>query len=148
MPELRPYSRVLNLTGSEQGTLAPYALIPTPRRTEFPSGPAGDREFEIAVSNARAERRMLVQDICMMLVPPQVAREASTATLLRHAVRQVPAEETSTLDDVVACLQGLDDEDGRELGNLLLDTAEMPLALRSEERRVGKECRSRWSPYH
>ena len=63
-----------------------------------------------------------------MLVPPQVAREASTATLLRHAVRQVPAEETSTLDDVVACLQGLDD-DGKELANLLLDTAEMPLAL-------------------
>src|SRR2546425_9471341 len=23
-----------------------------------------------------------------------------------------------------------------------------PIALRSEERRVGKECRSRWSPYH
>ena len=23
-----------------------------------------------------------------------------------------------------------------------------PSALRSEERRVGKECRSRWSPYH
>ena len=22
------------------------------------------------------------------------------------------------------------------------------IALRSEERRVGKECRSRWSPYH
>jgi hypothetical protein len=128
MPELRPYSRVLNLTGSEQGTLAPYALIPTPVRTEFATGPAGDREFEIAVSNARAERRMLVQDICSMLVPPQVAKEASTATLLRHAVRQVPAEETSTLDDVVACLQGLDD-DGKELANLLLDTAEMPLAL-------------------
>src|SRR5256886_6242399 len=25
---------------------------------------------------------------------------------------------------------------------------EIPLVLRSEERRVGKECRSRWSPYH
>ncbi len=129
MPELRPYSRVLNLTGSEQGTLAPYALIPTPVRTEFTAGPAGDREYEIAVSNARAERRMLVQDICSMLVPPQVAKEASTATLLRHAVRQVPAEETSTLDDVVATLQGLDDDEGKELANLLLDTAEMPLAL-------------------
>jgi hypothetical protein len=129
MPELRPYSRVLNLTGSEHGTLAPYALIPTPLRSEFANGAAGDREYEIAVSNARAERRMLVQDICAMLVPPQVAREASTATLLRHAVRQVPAEETSTLDDVVACLSGLDDDDGRELANLLLDTAEMPLAL-------------------
>ena len=23
-----------------------------------------------------------------------------------------------------------------------------PIAKRSEERRVGKECRSRWSPYH
>ncbi|MEV6816077.1 ATP-binding protein [Micromonospora sp. NPDC051296] len=129
MPELRPYSRVLNLTGSEHGTLAPYSLIPTPLRSEFGAGAAGDREFEIAVSNARAERRMLVQDICMMLVPPQVAREASTATLFRHAVRQVPAEETSTLDDVVSCLGQLDDDAGRELANLLLDTAEMPLAM-------------------
>jgi hypothetical protein len=129
MPELRPFSRVLNLTGSEQGTLAPYALIPTPQRAHYAAGPGGDREFEIAVSNARAERRMLVQDICMMLVPPQVAREASTATLLRHAVRQVPAEETSTLDDVVRCLQEIGDDESRELGNLLLDTAEMPLAL-------------------
>ena len=25
---------------------------------------------------------------------------------------------------------------------------EVPVLLRSEERRVGKECRSRWSPYH
>ncbi|GGK11931.1 ATPase [Pilimelia terevasa] len=128
MPELRPYSRVLNLTGSEQGTLAPYSLIPTPNRSEFGVGAGGDREFEIAVSNARAERRMLVQDICMMLVPPQVARESSTATLLRHAARQVPAEETSTLDDVVTCLRQGDD-DSRELANLLLDTAEMPLAM-------------------
>ena len=26
--------------------------------------------------------------------------------------------------------------------------AQKSLAFRSEERRVGKECRSRWSPYH
>ncbi len=90
MPELAPYARVLNLTGSDQGTLAPYALIPTPLRQHFDAGPTGDREYEIGLSNARAERRMLVQDICAMLVPPQVAREASTATLLRHAVRSVP----------------------------------------------------------
>jgi len=24
----------------------------------------------------------------------------------------------------------------------------LKMSLRSEERRVGKECRSRWSPYH
>src|SRR5260370_24889220 len=32
---------------------------------------------------------------------------------------------------------------GAELGPVGIHTAE-----RSEERRVGKECRSRWSPYH
>ena len=31
-------------------------------------------------------------------------------------------------------------EEGKELS--------MEIADRSEERRVGKECRSRWSPYH
>jgi hypothetical protein len=129
LPELRPFSRVLNLTGSEQGTLAPYALIPTPQRTHFGPGAVGDQEYGIAVSNARAERRMLVQDICSMLVPPQVAREAATATALRHAVRTVPAEETSTLDDIVSCLQQTGDDEAMELGNLLLDTAEMPLAM-------------------
>ena len=127
MPELKPYSRVLNLTGSESGTLAPYALIPTPRREHWDPGPEGDREFEIATSNARAERRMLVQDICSMLVPPQVAREASTARLLRHAARQVPAEETSTLENIVRCLEDQGTE-GTELAALLLDAAEMPLA--------------------
>ena len=32
----------------------------------------------------------------------------------------------------------------RDLGALLAETQNQ----RSEERRVGKECRSRWSPYH
>ena len=31
---------------------------------------------------------------------------------------------------------------------LLLRIMTFDQALRSEERRVGKECRSRWSPYH
>ena len=30
----------------------------------------------------------------------------------------------------------------------LVNTATGKTQLRSEERRVGKECRSRWSPYH
>ena len=30
----------------------------------------------------------------------------------------------------------------------LLDVREINRVGRSEERRVGKECRSRWSPYH
>src|SRR5256886_7744578 len=45
---------------------------------------------------------------------------------------------------------------GRGIGSALIAIAESrarelgapSLRLRSEERRVGKECRSRWSPYH
>ena len=33
-------------------------------------------------------------------------------------------------------------------GPVLADRVGLQLAERSEERRVGKECRSRWSPYH
>ena len=29
-----------------------------------------------------------------------------------------------------------------------VDNDEVTILVRSEERRVGKECRSRWSPYH
>ena len=36
-----------------------------------------------------------------------------------------------------------------EMGQLTKESLEIIMELtRSEERRVGKECRSRWSPYH
>ena len=31
---------------------------------------------------------------------------------------------------------------------LIIIAVAMAIKTRSEERRVGKECRSRWSPYH
>ena len=44
---------------------------------------------------------------------------------------------------------------GRELMSILVkdygvtkDGEQVKQYIRSEERRVGKECRSRWSPYH
>ena len=43
----------------------------------------------------------------------------------------------------------LDDERVRFLlEHILFDIDRRILTDRSEERRVGKECRSRWSPYH
>ena len=35
----------------------------------------------------------------------------------------------------------------REVRIALIE-ADVAIPVRSEERRVGKECRSRWSPYH
>ena len=37
---------------------------------------------------------------------------------------------------------------GSQLAAPLAVQLAVPLAVRSEERRVGKECRSRWLPYH
>ena len=54
----------------------------------------------------------------------------------------------STCDETAAALV----EDGRKLLSNVISTSVKEQALyggvRSEERRVGKECRSRWSPYH
>src|SRR5256886_4639533 len=36
----------------------------------------------------------------------------------------------------------------RQRGVISLVCRAVPHEIRSEERRVGKECRSRWSPYH
>ena len=52
-----------------------------------------------------------------------------------------------------ACFEKLKAENKKALvtfitaGDPDMDTTEK-CVLRSEERRVGKECRSRWSPYH
>src|ERR1043166_9954556 len=65
-------------------------------------------------------------------------------------VRQAATVEQATLDGV-----GLDALQRRHAGILrvraaahLLDDEVGAEVVRSEERRVGKECRSRWSPYH
>ena len=44
---------------------------------------------------------------------------------------------------------GVHPYEGKELSKDLPIKTVMPKGdMRSEERRVGKECRSRWSPYH
>ena len=40
----------------------------------------------------------------------------------------------------------IDKLDGSDI--MVEDCATVSRKIRSEERRVGKECRSRWSPYH
>ena len=49
----------------------------------------------------------------------------------------LPKERIYTIDDIYALPDG-------ERAELI----DGQIYMRSEERRVGKECRSRWSPYH
>ena len=52
-----------------------------------------------------------------------------------EAIGYMPLENVVVKPDVVVILGK-----AKQIFNLIV--------LRSEERRVGKECRSRWSPYH
>ena len=45
-------------------------------------------------------------------------------------------------------LEELDDDETTAASQQQGDAPDQERANRSEERRVGKECRSRWSPYH
>src|SRR2546421_6300787 len=80
---------------------------------------------------------------------PVLAHELA-AQLLRHIVRRngawpnIPLKEMKLLDEVAGDLAFVEAQRG-------LDTRAVTALerfTRSEERRVGKECRSRWSPYH
>ena len=51
----------------------------------------------------------------------------------------------------IICTMGPATDDDEVLKDLMrsgMDIARLNFSHRSEERRVGKECRSRWSPYH
>src|SRR5256885_17157213 len=67
-------------------------------------------------------------------MPPQ--RFAVPSEVPGLAARRIAAD---ILDGVLHKHRTLDEQ---------LDGSAAHPALRSEERRVGKECRSRWSPYH
>src|SRR3712207_3914785 len=60
------------------------------------------------------------------------------------SVVRVPLAMAGTL--IIGAVSGLEPARGRDDGQVTA-TLHIP-SIRSEERRVGKECRSRWSPYH
>src|SRR5256885_2362998 len=69
-------------------------------------------------------------------------------TALQYAMA---AGKRDAIDVLLALTKNLDPSSGaaRELLTAALTSGDMAIfQTRSEERRVGKECRSRWSPYH
>src|SRR2546430_4989420 len=78
-------------------------------------------------------------DVCSSdLIGPIGVPGVLTADLLRSQAQSRAAEN--------ACVLGKEQAYG--LGSVLNLNVLNGLLNRSEERRVGKECRSRWSPYH
>ena len=63
---------------------------------------------------------------------------ADTVYLNNASIGPIPERTRRALDEFTA----------KRTAPHLLPDRELQAGLRSEERRVGKECRSRWSPYH
>ena len=70
-----------------------------------------------------------------------------------HSIRVPKGEEKEKGPEKI--FEGIIDENfpnmGKEIVNQVQEAHRVPYRInprRSEERRVGKECRSRWSPYH
>src|SRR3712207_8493740 len=73
---------------------------------------------------------------CALPIYPQGAAVFNAPVKATH--KQTGAEFEATTDDSGVFL----------LRNLPSGLYRVEVSARSEERRVGKECRSRWSPYH
>ena len=63
--------------------------------------------------------------------------ENKTLKLTNVVSRRIQPEEFNNMQIVLT-----------QMHNFIKSNGAQPLGPRSEERRVGKECRSRWSPYH
>ena len=107
-----------------------------------------------AVTNATVT---LVRDITIQRTTDFPASGAFQVDSLNTELDRVTAVQ-QTLEDNIARSLRLADEDATSTltlplkdarkGRYLAFNATTGNAERSEERRVGKECRSRWSPYH
>ena len=58
---------------------------------------------------------------------------------IRHLARAYEREQSPAAKDAIAQILS---------NSRMCAEGRRPVCQRSEERRVGKECRSRWSPYH
>ena len=65
-----------------------------------------------------------------------------------YDVRGTARSESRTAEVVAILTPHLSDDAQKRLDTFNVVAADLTSDDRSEERRVGKECRSRWSPYH
>src|SRR5256712_6005446 len=99
-------------------------------------------------SSRRRHTRCSLTGVQTCALPISLAIQAKNREELESALRQARANSRTT----VICVEV--DIDQRVPGYEswwdvpVAEVSEMESVQRSEERRVGKECRSRWSPYH
>src|SRR5256885_13924173 len=92
--------------------------------------------------------RLILEHIAPLHTARRPLREALDRVLAEDVTSPIdlPAWDNSAMDGYAA--RAVDVERAGPDHKIALAVIEAVAAGRSEERRVGKECRSRWSPYH
>src|SRR2546425_9189596 len=90
----------------------------------------------------------IVTAVVLFCLPATVPRPALAGACVQSAI--TPARQIGTLKITLLSTMLVGSPTGLgEWGfSALVEADGHRILLRSEERRVGKECRSRWSPYH
>jgi hypothetical protein len=142
MPELRKYSRAIDLMNAIPGALNPYAVIADPVPEHYLANRVdgmSDEEWQTecislyrrAILTTQAARRMLCSDTLTSLLPFNLVRETSTQMALTDAARRVPGVQHSSPRDVITKLAsetGSNAEHAHYLARTLTDIAELPQA--------------------
>src|SRR3712207_4095554 len=128
--------------------LVPGVTASAPRQVTthlhvLPASPTGEPLLVLGVPGGRLVNSVVLTDAQPAYSPDGRALVASSSL--------APTREADVRAEVAA-LHGIGPGDLEHLTSVTVPQAQPaavpPLRLRSEERRVGKECRSRWSPYH
>src|SRR3989442_15274335 len=92
----------------------------------------------IATANVTLETGSVTEQVVVTAEAPLLNTETGTTThtITTRQLQDVPLNNRSVLDLALTA------------PNVTGDAGSEDPGVRSEERRVGKECRSRWSPYH
>ena len=105
---------------------------------------AQDRINQALMSSSEREKASVRQKYAELIA---LAEQYGIDTL---ALKEKMDEELASIkeDEEPQDIFGMSPEDWEDLEGKIGKAIQLAGQLRSEERRVGKECRSRWSPYH
>src|SRR5260221_51523 len=117
----------------------------------FGGGKAGEEEARAMLGTIARDHVVRLAELLGAMDVPELLSCARSLEEFAPDYAQV-LDELASLLVRIAMKQAVSDFEGDELypPELLERLAQVlaPEDVRSEERRVGKECRSRWSPYH
>jgi len=139
---------------AETTNVAPQSSYPVPAKDISAAGSVSVAQASPAGPAGLSKKTEPVRPTA----PPPTAQppspSSSSTTLAEvsssepHASRPAVPETSSALVAASTATPAPEASDAAANGSIASAKAERQIAARSEERRVGKECRSRWSPYH